>query len=503
MIKNEIHYLSREESEKLIFSIKNPKYKLIVLIMLDCGLRVSECCSLQLKNFDFKKRILTIKSLKKRKEAFRKIPISNRLYQAIATYLENAKLNIEADNYLFPSTREKGHICRKTVWKFLNRKSRNLNILNLHPHTLRHTFATHHLSAGTQLAEIKEMLGHASYDTTLIYASIPTETLQLRVNTVTQKKQSKFQKIVNRLFNPKANKVINLNFSNEHFTIGRNQELSNINTLIDKGINTLIVGPIGVGKSHLLQNLETSKKILRLDDTDSIKKTLVQILLYLYKGDKQSVLDLIWKGFTIEEIKKRIQRENVTQLCKTITSIVEPKEYILLIDDITRITPTAKKTIEKLKDTFVIVTSARQVLANDTSFLWNFEVVKIENLNRNYAMQLINQMITGVEAENIDVLRTHIYEQTNGNPRAITELVDRYRKEPFLTDDIVRSIKHTGALPYLDMSYLIIIFLGALTATRYMSRELELPALRFIGSLALILLIISRPLFKNLKSKFI
>jgi site-specific recombinase XerD len=42
----------------------------------------------------------------------------------------------------------------------------------LHPHALRHSFATHHLSAGSSLAEIKTMLGHQNFNTTLIYAEI-------------------------------------------------------------------------------------------------------------------------------------------------------------------------------------------------------------------------------------------------------------------------------------------------------------------------------------------
>jgi site-specific recombinase XerD len=52
------------------------------------------------------------------------------------------------------------------------------NIL-LHPHALRHSFATHHLSAGSSLAEIKTMLGHQNFNTTLIYAE--TEELRHRV----------------------------------------------------------------------------------------------------------------------------------------------------------------------------------------------------------------------------------------------------------------------------------------------------------------------------------
>lgn len=503
MIKNEIHYLSRDESELLIKNIKNSKYKLICLIMLDCGLRVTECVSLKLKNFDFKKRILTIESLKKRNtKKLRQIPISNRLYNCIADYLDLKKVNLEPNNFLFPSNNKNGYLCRKTVWKFLKNQGKKNGIINLHPHTLRHTFATHHLSAGTQLVEIKEMLGHSSFDTTLIYASIPTETLVQRVNQVTSKPKNVFQKLYTNWF-PEKNRIINLNFSNEAFTIGRNQELSILNTNINKGINTIIIGPIGSGKSHLLESLETDKKIIRLDDTESMKKSLIQILLYLYKGDKTSILDLIWKGFSIEEIKKKVQRENVTQLCNTITAIVQKNEYVLIIDDITKIPPTAKKAIEKLKNTFIIITSAREIRANDTSFLWNFEQLKIENLNRNHALNLINQLITGIETENINVLREHIYNQTNGNPRAIVELVERYKKEPFLTEDIIRSIKHTGALPVFDMSYLIIIFLGAVSVLRYIARDVNQPSLRYIGAAALILLIISRPLFKNLKNKFI
>jgi site-specific recombinase XerD len=58
------------------------------------------------------------------------------------------------------------------MWEALNLISKK-KILPLHPHALRHSFATHHLSAGSSLAEIKTMLGHQNFNTTLIYAEIP------------------------------------------------------------------------------------------------------------------------------------------------------------------------------------------------------------------------------------------------------------------------------------------------------------------------------------------
>jgi hypothetical protein len=83
-----------------------------------------------------------------------------------------------------------------------------------------------------------------------------------------------------------------------------------------------------------------------LDDTDNIKKSLAQILLYLFKEKKPFWR---WKDFTTDEINK-IQRENVIHLCDIIAS-VPAFEYCLIIDDISSITPTTKKVIERLKDT--------------------------------------------------------------------------------------------------------------------------------------------------------
>ena len=235
------------------------------------------------------------------------------------------------------------------------------------------------------------MLGHTSYNTTLIYAEIPTEKLKERVNAITAVKTTFWKKIY-RFFIPEAKtKLINLNFTENYFSIGRVEELKILSNNAEKGINTIVIGKIGVGKSHLLENLKTEKKILRIDDSESIKKTLISILLHLHKS-QTTVISLLWKDFTVEEVNKKIQRENITSLCATIQSSVKPREYILLIDDLTSITPSAKKAIEKLKDTFIIIASARELKQNNTSFLWNFERIDLKPLPRRYAMQLIHQL---------------------------------------------------------------------------------------------------------------
>ena len=503
MLVKPFHYISKSESELVLKTLKSKHHKVIILLMLDCGLRVSEACSIKFKNFDFKNRTITLQSLKKKAKSLRTIPISDRLYQCLGVYLHTYKEELNPNSFLFPSKKnENWHISRKTIWGVLkNLKSKTL-IQNLHPHTLRHSFATHHLSAGTSLAEIKEMLGHKSYNTTLIYAEIPTEKLKERVNAVTSKPLTWPKKIYSFLVPKKKGKLINLDFTESYFTIGRNTELKLINTNAEIGVNTLLIGSIGTGKSHILNNLETKKKVLRLDDTEAIKKSLVQILLYLYK-DKNTISAILWKDFSVDEIKKKIQRENIIHLCDTIKASVEPKEYILIIDDISSITNTAKKVVERLKDTFVIIAGAREVKANNTSFIWNFQRVDLKCLNRKFAMQLIQQLSSGLEVENWEIFRNHIFDQTNGNPRAISELIERYKKEPFLDTQTIREIKHSGALKEIDMTWMVVMFLGLMTVLRYMARDFDEPALRFIGSIAMVGLLMFRPLMNSLKRKFI
>jgi ATPase subunit of ABC transporter with duplicated ATPase domains len=75
----------------------------------------------------------------------------------------------------------------------------------------------------------------------------------------------------------------------------------------------LVIGSIGSGKSHLLKNITTDKKNIAFDDTDNIKKIISANSTLPFQG-KETVLAMLWKDFTTDEINKKIQRENVIHL---------------------------------------------------------------------------------------------------------------------------------------------------------------------------------------------
>ena len=88
MIVSEFHYLTDRQTNLLLGKVgENIKYRLLTLLMMDAGLRVSETVSLKLDNLRFREKIIRVKSLKKKNEVFRDIPMSARLIETMAKYL--------------------------------------------------------------------------------------------------------------------------------------------------------------------------------------------------------------------------------------------------------------------------------------------------------------------------------------------------------------------------------------------------------------------------------
>ncbi|MDR1339781.1 MAG: hypothetical protein LBK58_07000 [Prevotellaceae bacterium] len=252
--------------------------------------------------------------------------------------------------------------------------------------------------------------------------------------------------------------------------------------------------------SQNTQNPQNETKILTLDDTAGIKKSLVYLLLYLYKNEKEAVAKILF-GADLSKVETTLSHQSVAYLCSEIKQLVKPKEYILKIKQIDATTPSTMKTFEALKDTFIIITSASEIPLNKASFLWNFEKFEIRNLERKHAFEFIHKLSYDMNIKDFELYRNHILEQTGGNPRAIVEMIERYRREPVLIAETIRSITHRGPLRDIDFSFIVIVFIASFAIFRYMTAELDNPGLRVIGGMAIILLLFSRTFFSKTKRR--
>jgi integrase/recombinase XerD len=147
--------------------------KALLEIMYACGLRVSEVINLKVSNLYFNEEIIRVFG-KGSKE--RLVPIGRSAVKWITKYMaESRPLLVKktlSENYLFLNNRGT-KLSRMGIWKITDRYFKEADInKDVHPHTFRHSFATHLIEGGADLRAVQEMLGHADISTTQIYTHI-------------------------------------------------------------------------------------------------------------------------------------------------------------------------------------------------------------------------------------------------------------------------------------------------------------------------------------------
>jgi integrase/recombinase XerC len=152
------------------FEQPHPERDLAIFELLyGCGLRISELVGLNLDDFDFTERWVLVRG-KGRKE--RQVPFGGKAADAIERYLLERKPALAAERALFLNHRGVRLTDRgaRGIVKFYARMITGDS--SIHPHSLRHAYATHLLSDGADLRAIQELLGHAQLSTTQKYTQV-------------------------------------------------------------------------------------------------------------------------------------------------------------------------------------------------------------------------------------------------------------------------------------------------------------------------------------------
>ncbi len=147
----------------------------ILETLYGCGLRVGELVGLDTGDIDLEAGFLRVFG-KGSKERF--VPVGGMAAHALAAYRSQGRPFLSprrsagpATSALFLNTRG-GRLSRQAVFKIVRTYGARVGLDGLHPHTLRHSFATHLLEGGADLRALQEMLGHADISTTQVYTHV-------------------------------------------------------------------------------------------------------------------------------------------------------------------------------------------------------------------------------------------------------------------------------------------------------------------------------------------
>jgi integrase/recombinase XerD len=167
--------LSREEVAQLLHAARTPGERILLMTLYATGARRSELTHLKVSDIDSQRMVVHIRGGKGRKD--RDVMLSAKLLTALRAQWRY--YHRKSSTWLFPSNyRQDRPIDTKTVWYACQKAAKGAGIQKgVHPHTLRHCFATHLYEAGTDLRTIQVLLGHEHLKDTLLYVHLAIQRL--------------------------------------------------------------------------------------------------------------------------------------------------------------------------------------------------------------------------------------------------------------------------------------------------------------------------------------
>jgi site-specific recombinase XerD len=161
--------LSPEEVVRLLRAMGNLKHRTVAMVLYGAGLRISEALALELRDVDSARMVVTVRHGKGDQD--RQVALSSVLLEALRVYWRAYRPR----SWLFPGQDPDQPMGPSTIQRAVKAARLGAGIAKpASPHTLRHSYATHLMEAGTDLRVIQTLLGHRSLRTTQVYTHVAT-----------------------------------------------------------------------------------------------------------------------------------------------------------------------------------------------------------------------------------------------------------------------------------------------------------------------------------------
>lgn len=171
-------YLSFDQMEAVLdtFDLSDPagvRNRAMIEVMYACGLRVSECAGLKMEDLHFSQGYLTVLGKESKQ---RMVPFYPRCGQLLQHYVQYGRpllmSKVSEHGIVFVSLKGRP-ISTRAIQQIVEKAGEDADIgMHLHPHMIRHSFATHLINNGADMRVVQELLGHENLSTTQIYTHV-------------------------------------------------------------------------------------------------------------------------------------------------------------------------------------------------------------------------------------------------------------------------------------------------------------------------------------------
>ena len=168
-IENMINFYNHE-------TYLDSRNRTVIDVLYSTGCRVSELCDINISDIDLGEKYLKLKGKGSKQ---RIVPIGSMLYKNLMQYLNVRETFLQNRGEPLFLSKSKNKLDRTAVFRIIKKTAKNISLqTEVHPHTLRHSAATHMLEGGCDLRTVQEFLGHSSVSTTQIYTKVTKEFLE-------------------------------------------------------------------------------------------------------------------------------------------------------------------------------------------------------------------------------------------------------------------------------------------------------------------------------------
>ena len=256
--------------------------------------------------------------------------------------------------------------------------------------------------------------------------------------------------------------------------IGRVDERARLLANVARGRHTLLVGPIGAGKTHLLRHVaQALPKAIYLPHVQPIRLSLLAMCESLHARGHLVLPDSASGPEAWPDCARLLGRLTVRELTRVAAAGLRAHETVLVLDQLEAATPAMAPVIEACLDAAVVLGATRDCRPGLQKLWWAFERLDVPPLGRDEAKTLLWTLVDRDRIPDAPLFEATVLEQAAGNPHAIVDMARQVAGEGPVALEAIRALQHGAGLRYLDLTPVLLLIAAGLVAARFVALGLD------------------------------
>jgi type II secretory pathway predicted ATPase ExeA len=256
--------------------------------------------------------------------------------------------------------------------------------------------------------------------------------------------------------------------------VGRAAECERLRANLAARRHTLLVGPLGAGKSHLLRGLAAETAgALALEQIRPLRAALVELCRLCHaRGwlppDPAAPAARDWAARS-----RLLGRLGVHELTAAAAASLRGRGAVLVLDQLEQATPSMLPALDRLLAEATLVGATRVCRAGLEKLWWGCDRLDLPPLAREPARALLWARVDRARVEDPALLEATVLDQAAGNPHAIVEMARQLDGVPRVDRDAIRALGHAAGVRHLDLTPALLLVAAGLVATRFVALGLD------------------------------